>query len=121
MPPIEIRVERAFWPGRASPRWRWSTIPVFCSLLEDSHADAASTAATPEGIVSLRQVWESTGREVFTDRPSTSGALRMGACGAHPSVRIAWLNPYLIQDLLAALRRPRARSARRPVTACDER
>jgi hypothetical protein len=118
VPPIEIRVER-FLARRAPAALAVVDHSGLQFLLEDSAADIVSMATTTEGIVSLRQMWEATGREVFTTDPppqDPAGWLPVAHfCADH------LLNPYLIQDLwlFAPASSPLGRAG--PVTACDER
>jgi len=75
--------------------------------------------ATPESIVSLRQTWESTGREVFTTDPPPQDPAGWVPVAHFCTDRL--LNLYLIQDLwlFAPATSPLGRAG--PVTACDER
>jgi len=118
MPPIEIRVER-FLARRAPATLAVMDHSGLQFFLEDGHADIVSAAATPESIVSLRQMWESTGREVFTTDPPPQDPAGWVPVAHFCTDRL--LNPYLIQDLwlFAPATSPLGRAG--PVTACDER
>jgi hypothetical protein len=118
MPPIEIRVER-FLARRAPAALAVVDHSGLLFFLEDSHADVVSMVATPEGIVSLRQVWESTGREVFTTDPPPQEPSAWVPVAHFCTDRL--LNPYLIQDLWLFAPAWSALGRAGPVTACDER
>jgi hypothetical protein len=118
VPPIEIRVER-FLARRAPAALAVVDHSGLQFLLEDSSADIVSMGTTAEGVVSLRQRWESTGREVFTTDPPPQEPAGWVPVAHFCTDRL--LNPYLIQELwlFAPATSPRGRAG--PVTACDER
>jgi hypothetical protein len=118
MPPIEIRVE--WFLARRAP----AAIAVVDQsglkfFLENSTADIVSMGATAEGVVSLRQMWESAGREVFTTDPPPQDPAGWVPVAHFCTDRL--LNPYLIQDLWLFAPVSSALARAGPVTACDER
>jgi len=117
MPPIEIRVER-FLARRAPAALAAVDHSGLQFFLEDSSADIVSMPATTEGVVSLRQMWESTGREVFTTDPPPQEPAGWVPVGHFCTDRL--LNPYLIQDLWLFAPASSALARAGPVTACDE-
>jgi len=87
--------------------------------VEESGADVVSVSARAQDIPTLRQGWESVGRETFaTDPPpqEPSGWVPVAHFCADRRV-----NPYLIHDLwlFAPASSPLGRAG--PVTACDGR
>jgi hypothetical protein len=118
MPPIEIRVER-FLARQAPAALAVVDHSGLQFFLEKSHADIVSTGTTAEGVVSLRQMWESAGREVFTTDPPPQDLAGWVPVAHFCTDRL--LNPYLIHDLwlFAPASSPRGRAG--AVTACDER
>jgi hypothetical protein len=118
MPPIEIRVER-FLARRAPAAIAVVDHSGLQFFLEDSTADVVSMGATAEGVPSLRQMWESSGREVFTTDPPPQDLAGWVPVAHFCTDRL--LNPYLIQDLWLFAPASSALARAGPVTACDER
>jgi len=118
MPPIEVRVER-FLSRRSPAALAVVDHSGLQFFLEESHADIVSMSATTEGIPALQQMWESTGREVFTTDPPPQEPAGWVPVGHFCTDRL--LNPYLIQDLWLFAPVSSALGRAGPVTACDER
>jgi hypothetical protein len=118
LPPIEIRVER-FLARRAPAAIAVVDHSGLQFFLENSSADIVSMGATAEGVVSLRQMWESAGREVFTTDPPPQDPAGWVPVAHFCTDRL--LNPYLIQNLWLFAPVSSALSRAGPVTACDER
>ena len=118
MPPIEIRVER-FLARRAPAALAAVDHSGLQFFLEDTAADVVSMGVTTEGVASMRQMWESAGREVFTTDPPPQDPAGWVPVAHFCTDRL--FNPYLIQDLWLFAPVSSAAARAGPVTACDER
>jgi hypothetical protein len=117
MPPIEIRVER-FLARRAPAALAVVDHSGLQFVVEESGADIVTVSARAQDIPTLRQGWESVGRETFaTDPPPQDPAGWVPVAHFCTDHR---LNPYLIHDLwlFAPASSPLGRAG--PVTACDD-